>query len=101
MANTEEHEELHEYAGGWMTERKGTDAPVFLKFAYVVIAVCCLAYMAVYMNGATGHADHGPLIEQFNAVTGTADTFMWIVIGLGAVMLLVLAKFAFSKVHEE
>ena len=33
-----ERPELHEYAGGWITERKGTEVPSFLKFAYIVIA---------------------------------------------------------------
>ena len=32
-------EDLKEYAGGWMTERKGTDAPAFLKLAFPVIGL--------------------------------------------------------------
>ncbi len=101
MANMEPKEELHEYAGGWLTERKGTDAPPFLKAAYVVIVLGCLTYMVVYMNGEIGHADRGALVQQFNAVTGGSDGFMWFVIGLGVIMLLVLAKYAFSKVRED
>ena len=33
-----ESAELHEYAGGWMTERKGTDVPIFLKVVSPIIA---------------------------------------------------------------
>ena len=28
-------EAIHEYADGWITERKGTEVPTFLKFAYI------------------------------------------------------------------
>ena len=34
---TDQKNELKEYAGGWITERKGTDIPGFLKLAFPVI----------------------------------------------------------------
>ncbi len=36
--------EVKSYADGWITERKGTEIPAFLKFAYIVIACGCFAY---------------------------------------------------------
>jgi hypothetical protein len=84
-----------------MTERKGTDAPPFLKAAYIVIVLGCLTYLAVYMNGEVNHADRGVLVQQFNAATEGSDGFMWFVLALGVIMLVVLAKYAFSKVHED
>ena len=35
----EKKSELKEYADGWITERKGTEIPGFLKLAYPVIVL--------------------------------------------------------------
>ena len=32
--NDDKQDEVKEYADGWITERKGTDVPTFLKIAY-------------------------------------------------------------------
>ena len=101
MATVEKRDDVKEYAGGWITERKGTDAPVFLKITYVVVALGCLAYALVYMNGEVGHATRGALVQQFNQATGTANGFMYFVAALAAVFALALWKFAFSKPHDE
>ena len=92
--------EIKDYAGGWITEREGTDVPVFLKFAYLVIAIGCIVYLVVYMNGEVGHADRGPLVQAFNAATGSSDPFMWIVVGLAVVFTVITAAFAFKKLRH-
>ena len=38
MSEKSQNENVREYAGGWITERKGTDVPVFLKVAFILIA---------------------------------------------------------------
>jgi hypothetical protein len=63
MSENKEQNEIKEYADGWITERKGTEVPAFLKFAYIIIAGGCLTYLVIYMNGETGHAERGPLVQ--------------------------------------
>ncbi len=96
-----EKTELHEYAGGWMTERKGTDLPPFLKFALPVIGVCCAAYLIVFMNGEITHATRGPLVQQLNAATHSSSAFMYMVVALIAIYLVILVKTIVTKPHEE
>ena len=94
--------ELKEYAGGWITERKGTGIPPFLKFAFPVIAVACFAYLFVFMNGEVNHSTRGALVRQLNAVTGSSNHFMYIVAGLIAVFAIILFTFLFGKPgHKE
>jgi hypothetical protein len=93
--------DVKEYAGGWMTERKGTDAPPFLKLAYVVVVVGCIAYAILYMNGEVDHETRGALVRQFNAATTQANGFMYLVVGLAVLFAVVLWWFAFSKPHDE
>lgn len=98
---SQEKEEIKEYAEGWITERKGTEVPTFLKFAYIIIAGGCLTYLVVYMNGEVNHAERGPLVRMFNAATGTANNVMYLVVALGVVYALILVSFAFKKFHED
>jgi hypothetical protein len=93
--------ELKEYAGGWMTERKGTDTPGFLKLAFPVIGLGCTAYIVMQMMGDTGHATRGPLVEQFNKATITSPGLMYIVAALALVYVLIVAIFAIRKFHED
>jgi len=94
--------ELKEYADGWITERKGTGIPGFLKLAYPVIAVACLVYLFVFMNGEVNHSTRGSLVQQLNAVTGFSNNFMYIVAALIAVFVIILLTFLFGKSkHEE
>jgi len=95
-----ESSELHEYAGGWMTERKGTDVPMFLKVVSPIIAICCATYLIVYMNGEVNHATRGRLVQQFNAATMSSSTFMYVVAALIAVYVLILAKFIWGKTEH-
>jgi len=100
----EQHEtstELKEYADGWITERKGTDVPTFLKFAFVVIGLGCVTYLVVYMNGETTHADRGTLVQALNATTGNANWLMWGVAGIGLVYVVTLLVFVFRAFHED
>jgi len=97
MDEKHENEELKEYADGWITERKGTDAPMFLKAAYIVITLGTLSYLFMYMNGETDNETRGPLVQTFNKVTGTADGFMYFVIALAVIYAIILIAFVFGK----
>jgi Na+/H+ antiporter NhaC len=94
--------ELKEYAGGWITERKGTGIPGFLKLAFPVIGIAMIVYLFVYINGEVNHSTRGSLVQQLNATTGTANGFMYIVAAMIAVYLIILVAFLFKKQgHEE
>ena len=90
---------LHEIAGGWIMERKGTEVPGFLKATYVVVAGSCIIYSIWWVNGDTG-GERGQLVQQFNAATQFSPGFMWFVTALVVVFALILFKFAFTK-HKE
>lgn len=100
MSEDKEKEELKEYADGWITERKGTDAPMFLKVAFLIIPLGCLTYLFVYMNGETFHSERGPLVAAFNKATGTANGFMYFVAVLILIYLAILVSFAWKKFKE-
>ena len=97
----EKKSELKEYAGGWITERKETGIPTFLKLAFPVISIAMIVYLVVYMNGEVNHSTRGTFVQQLNAVTGTADSFMYMVGGMIVVYLIVLVAFLFGKPHQE
>ncbi len=101
MSNEQPKSELHEYAGGWITERKGTKIPGFLKLAYPIIAIACIAYIFIYMNGEIHHSTRGPFVQQLNAATGTADGFMYIVAGIIVAFGVILLAFLFRKRGRE
>jgi hypothetical protein len=109
MADNKENTEIKEYADGWITERKGTEVPTFLKFAYIVIAGGCLTYLVLFMNGETGHAERGPLAQMFNTVSQSANGLisqsanglMYFVTAIGVVYAIILIGFAFKKFHED
>ena len=98
MADTKE---IKEYADGWISERKGTDVPAFLKFAYIVIAGGAFAYFFIFMFGEVNHSTRGALVKQFNAVTQSSSGLMYFVAVLIAIFAIVVVKFAFGKVHED
>jgi len=100
MANKSETE-LREYAGGWLTERKGTDLPPFLKIALPVIALCCGAYLFLFMNGEVGHSTRGRLVQQLNAATHFSRIFMYLVAALIAIYLVVLVRAIIAKPEHE
>jgi len=93
--------EIHEYADGWITERKGTGVPTFLKFAYIVILACVIGYFFLYMNGEVNHSERGFLVRQFDSVTQSSPGLMYAVIAMVAVFALVVVGFAFKGVHKD
>jgi Na+/H+ antiporter NhaC len=97
----EGQEGLKDYADGWMTERKGTDAPGFLKLAFPIIGLGCTAYLFIQIYGDVNHATRGPLVQQFNTVSKTSPMFSYIVGALALIYVVVVAFFAFSKPHED
>ncbi len=93
--------EIHEYAEGWISERKGTGVPAFLKFAYIVIMAGVIGYFFIYMFGEVNHSDRGGLVRQFNQATQSSPLFMYFVAGLIAVYAVVVIVFAFKAVHKD
>ncbi len=100
MTDDRDDLEIKDYAGGWITERKHTDVPGFLKLAYLVIAAVCMVYFIVYMRGETANAVRGALVRQFNSVTGSSEGFMYAIVGLIVVFAVVVAWFAFRRSRE-
>ena len=99
MADKKPTEELEDYAGGWITERKGTDIPAFLKFCYVVIVAGVISYFFIYMNGEVNHETRGALVRQFDSFTTPANGFMYFVVALIAIYAIITVLFAFRKAH--
>ena len=93
--------EIQEYADGWITERKGTGVPTFLKFAYIVIAAGVIGYFFLYMNGEVNHSDRGALVRQFNQATQWSPALMYAVIAMVVVYAAVVVVFAFKAVHKD
>ncbi len=94
-------EELKEYADGWMTERKGTDAPGFLKLVIPIIGLGCTAYLVVQMYGDVNHATRGSLVQQFNLVSQSSPVISYTVALLAFIYVAIVALFAFRKPHED
>jgi len=101
MAETEQQKNIHDYAGGWISEREGTEVPGFLKLAIVVISGGALAYFFLYMYGETRNVERGMLVQQLNAATGSSAAFMYLVAGMIAIFAVIVAVFAIRKSHHE
>ncbi len=69
--------EVHELAGGWITERTGTAVPPFLKLAYVGFSVFGLVYLFLNSAGEVDHDTRGALVRQLNAASDLPPT-TWI-----------------------
>ena len=93
--------DLHEYADGWITERKGIGVPTFLKFAYIVIMAGVIGYFFLYMNGEVDHSDRGALVRQLNSATQFSPAFMYAVIAMVAIFAVTVITFAFKAVHKD
>ena len=94
-------EELKDYADGWMQERKGTDAPGFLKLVTPIISLGGASYLIFQLYGDVNHATRGPLVQQFNKVSQTSPTFMYVVAAMVFVYAVIVSVFAFQKPHED
>lgn len=90
-------QKIKEYAGGWITEREGTQIPPFLKLAYIVIAGGCLAYFFLYMYGEVNHADRGVLVQALNAATQASAGLMYAIAGMIVLFGLIVVAFSFGK----
>jgi hypothetical protein len=102
MSDANKQNEIKEYAGGWITEKKGTEVPGFLKLAFPVIGLGCVSYFILYMNGEVSHDERGPLVRAMNAATTGADGLMYVVAGLALIFVVTVVLFAFRKSsHEE
>lgn len=95
-----QQEDLKEYAGGWMTERKGTEAPGFLKLAFAIIGLFGVGYLVVYMNGEIHHPERGVLVRQFNQTSKSADGLMYAIAALVFVFVCIVVSFAVRKSAE-
>ena len=91
---------LKEYAGGWITERKESEFPGFLKLAYPIIVVAILAYLVVYMNGEVTHEGRGHLVRAMNAATETSAVLMYAIAAMIVVFGVIVVAFAFGKSHD-
>ena len=98
---TKSETDVHEYADGWISERKGTGVPTFLKFAYIVIMAGVIGYFFLYMFGEVNHSDRGALVRQFNHVTQSSPGFMYAVIAMVVVYTVVVVAFAFKAVKKD
>ena len=95
-----EKSNLKDYAGGWITEREGTDIPTFLKFAYIVIAGGAVAYFLLYMYGEVNHSERGPLVRALNAATGASAGLMYAIAALIVIFGVITVVFSFAKPHK-
>ncbi len=97
---SEQKEELKDYAGGWIMEKQGTDFPFFLKLAFPVIGLGCVAYIVLQMMGDVGHATRGTFVQQFNKVSQTSPVLQYVVAALALVYVLIMAVYTFRSVKE-
>jgi len=97
----EKESDIQQYADGWISERKGTGVPTFLKFAYIVIILGVIGYFFLYMNGEVTHSDRGALVRQFNQVTQSSPALMYGVIALVVIYAVIVVAFAFKAVHKD
>jgi len=95
-----EKTKIKEYAGGWITEREGTEIPGFLKLAYIVIAGGALAYFFFYMYGEVNHPDRGPLVRALNAATEASAGLMYAIAALIVIFGVIVVAFSFGKSHD-
>ena len=99
MAEQKPKEELNDYAGGWIQERKGTEIPTFLKFSYIVIVLGVFIYVFAYIDGVVNDTPRGQLVRQFDSMTTPANGFMYFVAALIAIYAIITIIFAFKKSH--
>jgi hypothetical protein len=101
MADNKRAVEVKEIAGGWISEKKGTDVPAFLKACYFVIFSSAAIYLIIYMYGEVSHSDRGPLVKQFNQATQTSEGLMYAVTALAVLFFIGMIIFVFGKPHED
>lgn len=93
--------DVKDYADGWITERKNTNVPTFLKVSYIVISTCCIAYLIVFMYGEVNHSERGPLVKEFIQTSQTSPALMYGIAILATLFFIAMIAFAFGKTHDE
>ena len=101
MTDPRKPEDLKSYADGWMTERKHTDVPGFLKLAFPIIAFGCTAYIVLQMYGDIHHATRGPLVEQFNRVSKASPGMTYTVAALALAYAVIVVAFVLRPFKED
>ena len=101
MSDPRKEEELKSYADGWMTERKHTDIPGFLKAAFPVIGLGAVAYLVLQMSGDIHNSTRGSLVAQFNRVSHTAPVMSYSVAALALVYVIIVVVFAIRSFKED
>lgn len=99
MSDDNDKGQVHELAGGWITERKGTKVPGFLKLAYVGFSLFGLVYLFRYWSGEGAHETRGPLVRQMNTVMDTPGG-LWIAFIAACVGLFALGLLWFAFLHR-
>ena len=93
---------VHDVAGGWIQERKGTPVPAFLKLAYIGFSLFGIVYLLLYASGELDHATRGPLVRQLNSAMslpgGAWIAFMAAILVAFAAVLL---AYAFAKKGQD
>jgi len=97
-----ENKDTHELAGGWITEKKGTPIPAFLKLAYVGFCLFGLVYLYRYWSGEVAHETRGPLVQAQNQIMQTPGPAWHAVIYVCLVAFVaLLAWYAFFRRSED
>lgn len=97
-----EDKDIHELAGGWITERKRTPIPAFLKLSYVGFCLFGLVYLYRYWTGEVAHDTRGPLVQVQNQVMETPGTTWHAVIYVClASFVAVLSWYVFFRRSED
>jgi len=99
MSDKHESGELHELAGGWISERKGTPIPAFLKLTYVGFCAFGIFYLFSYWSGEVAHETRGPLVRQVNAVM-QVPTAGWLTVIAACLALFTAGLLWFAFVHR-
>jgi len=101
MSELGRKEDLKDYAGGWIHEKKDTDLPFFLKLAFPFIGLGCVSYIVLQMYGDIGHATRGAYVQQFNKVSQTSPAFQYVVAALALVYVIIMVAFSLRPFKED
>jgi len=93
--------DVKDYADGWMTERKNTEIPFFLKLSTPVISLGGVAYLVLQRQGDIGHATRGPLVRAFNLVSHPAPAVSLTVAAIVLVYSIIVVRFTLATHKEE
>ena len=102
MSTEPSKDEVHELAGGWITERAGTPVPLFLKLAYVGFSRFGLSSLVADWTGEVSHGTRGQFVEEFNkAVQMPGGAWLAVVAATLGLFVVGLLAYAFRKGGDE